>query len=86
MVKTIKLQGKDYAQVADRIKEFRTACPNGLMETAYTFMEGGQVIWKARILKDKENDKNNSGNAQTLPSILLRNKLPRIHYCIGLKN
>lgn len=57
MVKTIKLGNKDYAQVADRIKEFRSANPNGLMETSYIFAEGGMIIWKARILKDKDNDK-----------------------------
>ena len=51
--KTISLQGKDYAQVKDRIKEFRTDCPNGLIETNPTIMEDGQVLFKARILKDK---------------------------------
>jgi len=52
-VKTIKLQGKDYAQVKDRLHEFRTANPNGLIETAPTIQTDGQIIFKARILKDK---------------------------------
>lgn len=51
--KTISLQGKDYAQVKDRIKEFRSDCPNGLIETTPTIQEDGQVLFKARILKDK---------------------------------
>lgn len=50
--KTISLQGKDYAQVKDRVKEFRTDCPNGLIETNPE-INGNQVIFKARILKDK---------------------------------
>lgn len=52
-VKTIKLQGKDYAQVKDRLHEFRTANPNGLIETTPTIQPDGQIIFKARIVKDK---------------------------------
>ena len=51
--KTIKLQGKDYAQVKDRLQEFRTANPNGLIETTPTIQPDGQILFKARILKDK---------------------------------
>lgn len=52
-VKTIDLQGKNYAQVADRLKEFRENCPNGLIETTPTIQEDGQIMFKARVLKDK---------------------------------
>ena len=45
---------KAYAQVKDRIKEFRTDCPNGLIETTPTITDT-QVIFKARIIKDKSN-------------------------------
>lgn len=45
---------KAYAQVKDRIKEFRTDCPNGLIETTPTITDT-QVIFKARIVKDKSN-------------------------------
>ena len=55
MIKTINLQGKEYAQVADRIKEFRTECPRGLIETSHEFIDGGKIIFKTRILKDKAN-------------------------------
>jgi hypothetical protein len=51
-VKTIDLKGKAYAQVADRIKEFRQDCPNGLIETNYK-LEDGQIIFSTRIMKDK---------------------------------
>lgn len=52
--KTITLQGKEYAQVKDRLKQFRTDCPNGLIETSPIMQEDGQILFKARILKDKE--------------------------------
>jgi len=50
--KTIQLQGKEYAQVKDRLKEFREDCPNGLIECSPSF-QGDSIIFKARILKDK---------------------------------
>jgi hypothetical protein len=52
-MKTINLQGKEYAQVVERIKEFRKDCPNGLIETFPTIQEDGQVMFKAKVLKNK---------------------------------
>ena len=52
---TIDLKGKAYAQVKDRLKEFRTDCPNGLIETIPTITENS-IIFKARILKDKKDE------------------------------
>lgn len=52
---TIDLKGKAYATVPARIKEFREANPNGLIETSPTIASDGSVIFKARILKDKAN-------------------------------
>ena len=50
---TIKVGGgAEYAKVAERLKLFREACPNGLIETEMK-TEGEQVIFKAHILKDK---------------------------------
>jgi len=51
-VETMKLQGKDYAKVAERIKAFREDCPNGLIETTPT-IQGEMIMFKARVLKDK---------------------------------
>ena len=51
-VATVDLKGKAYAQVKDRIKEFRADCPNGLIET-FPMIEEGYLMFKARILKDK---------------------------------
>lgn len=53
-VKTIDLKGKEYAQVKDRLKEFRNDCPNGLIESSYEF-HGDNMTFKARVLKDKSN-------------------------------
>lgn len=50
---TIDLKGKAYAQVKDRLMEFRQANPNGLVETLPTIQADGQILFKARILKDK---------------------------------
>jgi len=52
-VKTIDLKGKDYAQVSERIKQFREDCPNGLIETEPKIQPDGQILFSARILKDK---------------------------------
>jgi len=51
--KTMSLQGKQYAQVKDRMSEFRKDNPRGLIETTPTIDENGQILFKARVLKDK---------------------------------
>lgn len=48
----MKLGSADYAKVKDRIKEFRTDCPNGDIITTPTFTDDG-IMFKAFILKDK---------------------------------
>jgi len=51
--KTMKVQGgADYAQVHDRIKEFRKDCPKGSIETKPTMLENGQMIFHATVIKD----------------------------------
>ena len=53
--KTIKLQGKEYAQVKDRIQEFRKENPNGSIITQSDFVgspSGGTMILKATIVAD----------------------------------
>lgn len=48
----MKLGNKEYAQVKDRLKQFRDDNPHGLIETAPT-IDGEIILFKARILKDK---------------------------------
>lgn len=57
---TIDLKGKSYATVPARIKEFREANPNGLIETKPEIL-GDEIMFSARILKDKSNQ--SSGEA-----------------------
>jgi hypothetical protein len=52
-IKTITLQGKEYAQVKDRLAEFRKDNPRGLIETTPTINADGTIMFKARIVKDK---------------------------------
>lgn len=61
-VKTIDLGGKQYAQVVDRLKIFREECPNGLVETKPDIIDNGkQIVFKARILKDKAKPESGEG-------------------------
>lgn len=53
---TIDLKGKEYATVPTRIKEFRSDCPNGLIETTPQILASGQIIFKARVVKDKSDE------------------------------
>lgn len=64
---TIQLQGKEYAQVSTRIKEFREMCPNGLIETTPTIQpDGVTVIFKTRILKDKSNPESGEATGHSM--------------------
>ena len=54
--KTIDLKGKEYAQVKDRLQEFRKANANGLIETKPMLQEDGSIIFSARILADKTDE------------------------------
>ncbi|MCV6900660.1 hypothetical protein OE165_26865, partial [Escherichia coli] len=58
---TITLSGKAYATVPIRIKAFREACPNGLIETTPSIMDDGRIMFKTRILKDKANPNSGEG-------------------------
>lgn len=52
-VKTMTLQGNDYAKVADRLKAFREDCPNGQIKTEPKFLDDGQLMFTATVIKDK---------------------------------
>ena len=65
-MKTISLQGKDYATVKDRLKQFREDCPNGLIETSPTIQADGQIMFKARVLKDKSKPESSEATGHSL--------------------
>ena len=54
--KTVDLKGKQYAQVKDRLQEFRSANPHALIETTPTIQDDGVVLFRARILTNKADD------------------------------
>jgi len=63
------LKGKAYATVPARIKEFRQDCPNGLIETTPLIQTDGQVMFTARILKDKANQSSGEATGHSIGKI-----------------
>lgn len=64
-VSTIDLKGKAYATVPTRIKEFREDNPNGDIQTDPVFLPNGDVMFKAYILKDKNNQSSGSATGHS---------------------
>lgn len=52
-VATMDLSGKQYAKVNERLKVFRSDCPNALIETVPT-ITATSIMFRCRILKDKK--------------------------------
>lgn len=65
-VKTMNLSGSEYAKVPERIKQFREDCPNGLIETTPKILEDGQILFQARILKDKSSPDSAEGTGHAM--------------------
>jgi len=55
-----------YSKVADRLKEFRQDCPNGLIKTTPIFKEGGQIMFSTTIIKDKSNPSSGEATGHAL--------------------
>jgi len=64
--KTISLQGKEYAQVKDRVKEFRKDNPNGDIVTKPDIKEDGSILFEAFILKNKKDPESASATGHAL--------------------
>lgn len=65
--KTIKVGGgAEYAKVADRIKMFREACPNGSIKTTPHFLADGQIMFTAEVIKDLSVGNSGRANANAL--------------------
>lgn len=65
-VKTMEIKGHEYAKVVERLKQFREDCPNGLIETKPEFQPDGQILFSARILKDKSDKNSAEGTGHAL--------------------
>lgn len=62
---TMDLKGKEYAQVKDRLKEFRKDNPRGDIKTTPSIREDGTIMFEAVIVKDRadENSARATGHA-----------------------
>jgi hypothetical protein len=52
LIKTTDIKGKQYAEVPQRIKAFRSVCPNGSIITELLSNENGICIFKAQVFDD----------------------------------
>lgn len=55
-VDTIQYQGKDYATVPARLKEFREKNPRAEIATEPRFLDDGSVVFQAKIIQDRKDD------------------------------
>lgn len=67
--RTVDLKGKQYAQVKDRLQEFRSANPHALIETTPTIQEEGGILFKARILSDKSDPNSAEATGHALGNV-----------------
>ena len=52
-IKTTPIKGKNYAEVNQRIKAFRSIYPNGKIETVLVSLENGMCVFRAEISDDE---------------------------------
>lgn len=53
-IKTIDVKGKDYAEVSQRIKAFRSVCPHGAIITEMVSNENGVCIFRAMVYDEEK--------------------------------
>lgn len=51
-IKTTAIKGKDYADVNQRIKAFRSVCPNGRIENELLSLDNGMCIFKSTVFDE----------------------------------
>lgn len=82
-IKTTSIQGKEYAEVNQRIKAFRSVCPEGFIRTFLTTCENGICIFRAEV-GFRENDHDHvlgTGYAQEKEGANFINKTSYIENC-----
>jgi hypothetical protein len=79
-IKTVPIKGKEYAQVPERIRAFRTLIPNGVITTEILKLEDGVVTMKATI-SDENGVVLATGHAQEKESSSFINKTSFIENC-----
>lgn len=79
-IRTTDIKGKDYAEVNQRIKAFRSICPNGSIETELVGNENGVCIIKA-VIKDETGKILGTGYAYEKEGSSFINKTSYIENC-----
>lgn len=79
-IKTTKIQNKDYAEVNQRIKAFRSICPGGAIITEMLSNEGGICIFRATVY-DGDQKILGTGTAYEKESSSFINKTSYIENC-----
>lgn len=79
-IKTASIQGKEYAEVNQRIKAFRSLCPGGAILTEMLSCENGVCIFKASVY-DEERRILGTGTAYEKEGSTFINKTSYIENC-----
>lgn len=80
LIKTIDVKGKDYAEVPQRIKAFRSLFPNGAIETSIISNDNHVVVMKATV-RDEEGHVLGEGHAYEKEDSSFINKTSYIENC-----
>lgn len=54
-IRTVDVKGKDYAEVSQRIKAFRSLCPHGGIVTEMLSNENGVCVFRATVYDEEKN-------------------------------
>lgn len=80
LIKTVSIKGKEYAQVPERVRAFRTICPGGQITTEIISLENGVVTMKSTII-DESGRVISTGLAQEKETSSFINKTSFIENC-----
>ena len=79
-LETVNIKGKDYVQVNERVKAFRSVCPGGVIETEMVYYEGGRVMFKATV-KDQDDRILATGYSEEKEGSTMINKTSFVENC-----
>ena len=79
-IKTTDVKGKEYAEVNQRIKAFRSICPNGCIETCLVSNANGVCVFSA-VVKDENGRLLGTGHAYEKENSSFINKTSYIENC-----
>ena len=79
-IKTTDVKGKEYAEVNQRIKAFRSICPNGCIETCLVSNANGVCVFSA-VVRDENGKVLGTGHAYEKENSSFINKTSYIENC-----